>query len=687
MGSHACDRALRFGAVIVLLAALVGCSGRGTNPEDTGTDSSIHDPFDNEEAELLALIMSGELCAPKKLYDQVDGNLQTIRDRWGDSIPYLRSIQYRPFWSPSYLGLGVDSDALADMKAGTYSAWDSLNEFFHLDQVIIPSSPYSDDHYAALSFVPRLDPRGLTDAYAGLPGLRWVQPNVPIGDWSCIYGGRHGTTATYLFRNAWGDCPSGCLTSEFWYFRADGDSIEYVGNWTLSSDTTRPAWWSEARTNWEDYYGEQILWERTDTYVPTAITDLRVTNPGSNEVTLTWTAPADSSYSGRVGSYVIAYANAPITEESWAGTDHVSGPPPSLPGVEEEFRLSGLVSKSDYYFAVKSGGSDGSPSPVSNVVQASTLAAPGWTTFDSTNSAMRASWVAALAADQQGGVWCGTANGVAHFDGSQWQTHDDMNAPPMGETVLSIATAPSGDVWCVGSQGIHVFDGSQWTRFTFGEIGATGSMYCVTSAPDGAIWAGGVHLAVTKFADSQWTVMSPSIENSNYGWYQGIAATASSAVWVASPGYGVARYDGVAWTTYSTSNSGLGSNSAFSVACGSNEVVWLAHDDFHWGLSRFDGTEWVRFSSSNSGLPSNNCRCLMVDSSDRLWIASAGITRFDGAAWTNRKVTSSGLISGKVRAIAEDANGNMWFGTDKGLSRLAAEYVEVYFGNMMGSLQ
>ena len=79
----------------------------------------------------------------------------------------------------------------------------------------------------------------------------------------------------------------------------------------------------------------------------------------------------------------------------------------------------------------------------------------------------------------------------------------------------------------------------------------------------------------------------------------------------------------------------------------------------------------------------------MVDASNNVWsppksgwdpCAPFGVVRYNGAAFVVGSPTSCGLLSRNVKCIAQDADGNMWFGTDKGASRLAADYIEEYFG-------
>jgi hypothetical protein len=86
-----------------------------------------------------------------------------------------------------------------------------------------------------------------------LPGVEVTSPNFIAGDWSNVYARQTQDGLTYLFRKGWGDCPSGCIYSEYWYFSFDGDQPVFVGHWAPTVEPEEPDWWEEARLNKENY--------------------------------------------------------------------------------------------------------------------------------------------------------------------------------------------------------------------------------------------------------------------------------------------------------------------------------------------------------------------------------------------------------------------------------------------------
>ena len=93
-------------ATILVFSFTIGCS-KSTKTE-TGNDDTEKPPIDitpkeNEEAELVALCLSGELIAPDSLYDDVLHDLTAIRAEFGDTIQALDGIGFWPPWRVSQL--------------------------------------------------------------------------------------------------------------------------------------------------------------------------------------------------------------------------------------------------------------------------------------------------------------------------------------------------------------------------------------------------------------------------------------------------------------------------------------------------------------------------------------------------------------------------------------------------------
>ncbi len=106
----------------------------------------------------------------------------------------------------------------------------------------------------------------------------------------------------------------------------------------------------------------------TDITKPSAITDLKLTNPGSTSFDLKWSASGDDKKEGTAHAYQIAYQTHPINADNWDKAPKVKQPPqPKASGAKESFRLRGLKPQTEYYFALKVADEKGNQSPVSNI--------------------------------------------------------------------------------------------------------------------------------------------------------------------------------------------------------------------------------------------------------------------------------------------------------------------------------
>ncbi|MCP4581520.1 MAG: MBL fold metallo-hydrolase [candidate division Zixibacteria bacterium] len=92
---------------------------------------------------------------------------------------------------------------------------------------------------------------------------------------------------------------------------------------------------------------------------PDAITNLTANGgPGSDEITLNWTATGDDGGSGTAAVYDIRYrlaSSGPIDGEiDWSLSDEAENEPePQVAGSSESFTISGLTEGESYYFAIK----------------------------------------------------------------------------------------------------------------------------------------------------------------------------------------------------------------------------------------------------------------------------------------------------------------------------------------------
>ena len=112
-----------------------------------------------------------------------------------------------------------------------------------------------------------------------------------------------------------------------------------------------------------------------DTTPPAAVTGLAASNPTSSTIDLTWTAPGDDEDTGTATTYDIRYSTLVITDANWDSAEQCTGEPaPQVAGSSEAFTVTGLLSSTTYYFALKTEDEVPNESPLSNVESETTLA-------------------------------------------------------------------------------------------------------------------------------------------------------------------------------------------------------------------------------------------------------------------------------------------------------------------------
>jgi hypothetical protein len=95
---------------------------------------------------------------------------------------------------------------------------------------------------------------------------------------------------------------------------------------------------------------------------PAAITNLSIAQVLRDSAKLMWSAPAGAK------SYDVRYSTAAITESNWNTASQATGEPaPQTAGTNQSFTLNGLVANTNYHVAIKSTGSSGTSSALSNV--------------------------------------------------------------------------------------------------------------------------------------------------------------------------------------------------------------------------------------------------------------------------------------------------------------------------------
>lgn len=237
--------------LILVSLIVIGCDGI-TEPEQIDPLADLkqrlaQSPRDNEEAELMALFLSGEIVAPETLYVQVHDALTRLRDTCSDSVPCLDSISYRHTHHTSYLNLWLLEDAIERIRNGTYHDWDSLNSLYRVTSIDTSLFSHAWLHTAILRFEGRLNPTLLAEYYGKLSGLHDVITwSNYIGDGPNLYPWITCTGFTFLLRATNGFCPSGCGLGHVWYFKEIDRQPILIGDYERDGQSEWPDWWAEA---------------------------------------------------------------------------------------------------------------------------------------------------------------------------------------------------------------------------------------------------------------------------------------------------------------------------------------------------------------------------------------------------------------------------------------------------------
>ncbi|MFQ5607719.1 MAG: hypothetical protein ACE5GA_07210, partial [Candidatus Zixiibacteriota bacterium] len=227
---------LTLSSSLVLLTALSACSSGPINSIGAPplSERIALSPRDNAEAEEMAVWLSGDTVATTALYEEILRDLQALRARFSESVEPLGRIR---FTYPSISGQIhlAFSDTVREMiRNSSYHEWDSLNNLFVLQSIDTSTirwiNPDREEMIATLVFEGRLNPFRVAESYLSLSGVTRANASGLGGDFSNIYPIRQGRNLAFLLREAWGDCPAGCLASHFYYFREIDSGVELVGD-------------------------------------------------------------------------------------------------------------------------------------------------------------------------------------------------------------------------------------------------------------------------------------------------------------------------------------------------------------------------------------------------------------------------------------------------------------------------
>jgi hypothetical protein len=162
---------------------------------------------------------------------------------------------------------------------------------------------------------------------------------------------------------------------------ASNTNLVSSGDWYGSNchDINKDGFLDIVAASWGDGVKAYLndLGQGLDLTPPGAINDLAITDVTKDSITINWSAPADNDTdagSGPVQSYDIRYSTSNIDLGNWdSATQSVGVPFPQPLGTPQGLVISGLSYSTTYFIAVRSLDERPNISPLSNVVNDTTL--------------------------------------------------------------------------------------------------------------------------------------------------------------------------------------------------------------------------------------------------------------------------------------------------------------------------
>jgi hypothetical protein len=243
-------------ACCATLLVLAGCAADPPTDDDTTeypcagyeslatADELASTPRADHDLELLAIRMSQQFVASQEDYDRVVADVTAIRDM----DERVSHITPRLWYDGRTLSIWAeDAVTFEAMQDGSYVPWQCLHEAYEFQSI--------ESDYGCCNVMVTLegiyDNRQLEDEYRAMAGvvsaMSWNTNYYEETDGPTIRGAIEGETCHYIFRDAWDDCPAGCLQGTEYYYRT-----EEPGEATLVDTFT---WtWEEGAPSYPDWH-------------------------------------------------------------------------------------------------------------------------------------------------------------------------------------------------------------------------------------------------------------------------------------------------------------------------------------------------------------------------------------------------------------------------------------------------
>ena len=281
--------------------------------------------------------------------------------------------------------------------------------------------------------------------------------------------------------------------------------------------------------------------------------------------------------------------------------------------------------------------------------------------------------VNALAQTPDGYLWCGTAHGLAHFDGLRFRVFKGENVPELGSgRIRQLLADRRGGLWITTTEGglTHFADGRFRTFEPPPRDDPSRAFVGLADDDAGNLWLNAEDGATVLFSGGVFKVVSKEWDPARLSFHK-VQADPKGQLWVVS-GTDLARLeDGKPVSVLH------GRPAEYLFLCPGRSGGWWIQTAGQVQLWR-DG-QWVA-DLGEALPPETRVESCLEDQRGHLWVGSLGqgLFCYSSNQPPQRIATRDGLGSDLVRTLLEDNEGNLWVGTRAGgLSRLRPALFQV----------
>lgn len=169
-----------------------------------------------------------DLSSQDELEREISDGLRQVRA----AHPEVAGIQARERYRRSMLILGLEPplrrrvQGMFDRSGGMITLRTGSRELDALNaELELRGARFLDPLGVIFCFGPDLNAVAAAVAYSKLDGVSYAEPETRLGDAPDIEAARVNGDWYLVFRNAWGDCPSGCINEQLFFFVIAGQSV------------------------------------------------------------------------------------------------------------------------------------------------------------------------------------------------------------------------------------------------------------------------------------------------------------------------------------------------------------------------------------------------------------------------------------------------------------------------------